>query len=63
VGAFEQVNLDAPVLVEVDELPLPQRPQSADPDFWDVWTLEKDRPINWASVAQSWTGEESTDDG
>ena len=32
-----------PVLVEVDELPDSQRPQSADPDFWKVWTLAEER--------------------
>ena len=32
-----------PVLVEVDELPDAQRPQSADPDFWNVWTLAEER--------------------
>jgi hypothetical protein len=45
-----------PVLVEVDELPEAHRPQSADPDFWEVWTLAKDRRIDWAAVAEEWTG-------
>src|SRR5258708_23891128 len=31
-----------PVLVKVDELPEAQRPQSADPDFWNVWTLAEE---------------------
>jgi uncharacterized protein len=48
-----------PVLVEVRELPDAQRPRSADPDFWDVWTLAKPRPVNWAAVAREWTGEEN----
>jgi hypothetical protein len=43
-----------PILLEVDELPEEQRPQSADPDFWDVWTLEKERNVDWASIAQNW---------
>jgi len=46
-----------PVLVEVDELPEPQRPRSADPDFWDVWTLAKDRPVDWSAIAQHWSGD------
>jgi DNA helicase HerA-like ATPase len=45
-----------PILVEVDELPEAQRPQSADPDFWAVWTLEKERSIDWTSLAKDWTG-------
>lgn len=45
-----------PVLVEVDELPESQRPRSADPDFWDVWTLKSDREINWTALANNWGG-------
>lgn len=43
-----------PVLVKVDELPEEHRPHSADPDFWDVWTLKKPRPIDWAGLAADW---------
>jgi uncharacterized protein len=35
-----------PVLMEVDELPESQRPQSADPEFWNVWTLAEARSVN-----------------
>lgn len=45
-----------PVLVEVDELPAAQRPLSADPDFWKVWTLEEERRVNWDTVATAWAG-------
>lgn len=44
-----------PVLVEVEELPVEQRPQSSDPDFWDVWTLRKRREIDWQNVISDWT--------
>jgi uncharacterized protein len=44
-----------PVLVEVDELIERQRPQSADPDFWDVWTLKTDRAVAWSSIALDWS--------
>jgi hypothetical protein len=44
-----------PVLVEVDELPDSQRPQSADPDFWDVCTLAKERAVDWRTIAQDWS--------
>jgi hypothetical protein len=46
-----------PVLVEIDELPEDQRPRSADPDFWDVWTLAKERTIDWAAIAKNWAGD------
>lgn len=46
-----------PILVEVDELPYEQRPRSADPDFWDVWTLAKKREIDWSAIAKGWAGE------
>lgn len=48
-----------PVLVEVDELPDPQRPQSADPDYWSVWTRASERSIDWESIARDWTGEQT----
>lgn len=44
----------APVLVEVRELPEEHRPESPDPDFWDVWTGAKARPINWKRIADGW---------
>ena len=45
-----------PVLVEVDELPDAQRPQSADPDFWKVWTLTEKRDVDWDAISNAWTG-------
>ncbi|WP_429923201.1 ATP-binding protein [Agrobacterium vitis] len=45
-----------PVLVEVDELPDAQRPQSADPDFWNVWTLAEERSVDWDSISNAWSG-------
>jgi hypothetical protein len=50
-----------PILVEVDELLDEQRPQSADPDFWDVWTRAKERNVNWGPIASEWTGEDEPD--
>lgn len=44
-----------PVLVEVDELPEEHRPRSADPDFWDVWTLAKERAVDWNHIASDWS--------
>lgn len=45
-----------PLLVEMDELAEEHRPQSSDPDFWDVWTGKSPREIDWLSVVQDWTG-------
>jgi DNA helicase HerA-like ATPase len=44
----------APVMVEVRELPEHQRPQSPDPDFWQVWTGMRPRAVDWNHVAASW---------
>ncbi len=46
-----------PVLVEVSELPEEHRPRSADPDFWDVWTLSKERAVDWSAIAKNWSGQ------
>jgi hypothetical protein len=45
-----------PVMVEVSELPLAQRPLSDDPDFWDVWSRKSDRSIDWPSLTVDWVG-------
>ncbi|WP_202901583.1 ATP-binding protein [Sphingobium chlorophenolicum] len=45
-----------PLLVEMDELAEEHRPQSSDPDFWDVWTGKSAREIDWLNVVQDWTG-------
>ncbi|MDW2981754.1 ATP-binding protein [Rhodanobacter sp. KK11] len=45
-----------PVLVEMSELSKDERPQSEDPDFWDVWTGKSERAIDWVAIADEWTG-------
>jgi DNA helicase HerA-like ATPase len=45
-----------PLLVEMRELMPGQRPKSADPKFWAVWTGEEEREVDWESVADDWTG-------
>ena len=45
-----------PTLVEITELPDDHRPRSADPEFWNVWTGKKARPINWHEIAADWAG-------
>lgn len=47
---------ELPVLVQMRELPRKQQPQSSDPDFWDVWTREKARDVDWKVIADDWQG-------
>ena len=46
----------APILVEVPDIPEEFRPHSPDPAFWDVWTGEEQRSVNWEGISQSWQG-------
>ena len=46
----------APTLVEIQEIPDEFRPHSPDPAFWDVWTGEEERRIDWAAIARIWQG-------
>lgn len=52
----------APVLVEVRELPEAHRPHSPDPDFWEVWTGEQERSVDWKAIADSWVGAQGPPD-
>lgn len=51
---------ELPVLVQMNSLPEAHRPQSNDPDFWEVWsgTNEKgqtvERTVNWQTIAADW---------
>lgn len=45
---------ELPVLVRMNELPQEQRPQSDDPDFWEVWTRNVERTVNWETIADDW---------
>ncbi len=51
-----------PVLVEVKHLRGEQKPESDDPEFWEVWTKEKKRPIDWEEIVRKWTGVVVEDD-
>jgi hypothetical protein len=51
-----------PALVEVKHLEDGQRPESDDPDFWNVWTNEDPRPIDWDKIASDWIGAGDDDD-
>ena len=45
-----------PVLVEMNYLEKSQRPSSNDPSFWDVWTGNKEREIDWEKIVKDWQG-------
>ena len=45
---------ELPVLVKMRDLPENQRPQSDDPDIWEVWTHEKEREVDWVKIASEW---------
>lgn len=53
---------ELPILVKMRELPKEQRPQSDDPDFWNVWIGEDEnstkveRTIDWGSIVDEWQG-------
>lgn len=44
------------VLVEINELKEEERPRSADPKFWDVWTGTEKREIDWKRMSGDWVG-------
>lgn len=46
---------ELPVMVKMWTLPESQRPQSDDPDFWDVWTGLSERKIEWEKIVEEWT--------
>ena len=45
---------EVPTLVEVRALQESQRPRSADPDFWNVWTGAAPRALDWEALAAEW---------
>ena len=45
-----------PVLIEMLELEKNQRPQSDDPDFWNIWTHQELRPVEWDKISDNWQG-------
>jgi len=51
-----------PTLVEINELPESALPKSKDPEFWDVWTNELERKIDWKRISDDWTGNTISND-
>ena len=48
---------ELPILVRMNDLPTKQQPRSDDPEFWNVWTGEEPREVNWDAIASEWQGE------
>ncbi len=48
-----------PVIVEMNTLKKEHRPESKDPDFWNVWIGEDERNINWDEITNEWQNEEN----
>lgn len=48
-----------PTILEMRELEEKHRPQSKDPDFWDVWTGKEERFVDWKAIADHWQGKPS----
>lgn len=51
---------ELPILTQIRELAKSQQPESADPDFWAVWTGKNDvgeevkREVDWKTLAEAW---------
>ena len=45
---------ELPVMVKMRTLREEQRPQSNDPDYWNVWTRKQGRNIDWIKIADEW---------
>lgn len=45
---------ELPTLLEMRELSRSERPQSEDPDFWDVWVGRRDAQVDWKPVVERW---------
>lgn len=52
---------ELPVMVKMRTLPESQRPQSEDPDFWNVWTGKKERIIDWQKISEDWQNNKKSD--
>ncbi|MFM9329088.1 ATP-binding protein [Paenibacillus mesotrionivorans] len=43
-----------PVLVKMKELPAENRPESSDPQYWDVWVGCEERKLDWTGLVEDW---------
>jgi uncharacterized protein len=49
------IATEIPLVFDVRPLPTAQRPNSAHPDFWDVWTQQRDLDLNLDGLASDWS--------
>jgi len=45
---------EIPVMVQMRYLEKNHRPKSDDPDYWNVWTGQTERKVDWEAVALDW---------
>jgi len=45
---------ELPIMVRMNDLADHERPQSDDPDFWDVWSRAKQRTVSWSNISKEW---------
>ncbi|MCI6479959.1 MAG: ATP-binding protein [Spirochaetia bacterium] len=45
---------ELPLLVKMRYLEKNQQPQSDDPDFWEVWTRQRERNVDWKKITSDW---------
>ena len=45
---------ELPVLVRMNNLATEHQPRSEDPDYWEVWTRECGRNVDWDRIAELW---------
>jgi len=38
----------------MNDLPIEHRPRSEDPHFWEVWTGNEPRTVDWKRLADDW---------
>lgn len=43
-----------PVLVKMKELPAENRPESSDPQYWNVWVGSEERNLDWSGLVEDW---------
>ena len=49
------IATEIPLVFDVRPLPASQRPSSAHPDFWDVWTQKRDLELDLNNLASDWS--------
>ncbi len=54
---------ELPVMVQMNYLYENHRPQSNDPDYWQVWIEDEKRNVDWGAIAHDWqeTGQAAND--